>query len=50
MIKTWRIAQCGWNAYFAEVAALSRGRLDVKIECWTPGVLSLVECEIREKL
>ena len=43
MIKTWRIAECGWDVYFAEVVALSRGRRDVKIECWQAGVISLVQ-------
>ena len=42
-IKTWHIKECGWAAYFAEVAELSRGRVDVQIECRRPGVITLRE-------
>ena len=41
IIKTWKIKEYGWDAYYREVVAITHGRSDVEIECLKPGVLSV---------
>lgn len=43
VLKTWNVHKCGWETYYSEVAALSKGRIDVRIRCVEPGIISLVE-------
>jgi hypothetical protein len=42
-LKTWNVRECGWETYFAEVAALSKGRTDVRVYCPEPGIITLVQ-------
>ena len=41
ILRTWYIVKCGWDAYFQEVHAMTRGRIDLIIVCQEPGVISV---------
>lgn len=43
ILKRWNVAECGWDVYYSEVAALSKGRVDVRIQCLRPGHITLIE-------
>lgn len=41
-LKTWDVKEVGWEVYLREVAVLSKGRGDVKISSYSPGMISLM--------
>ena len=42
----WNIRECGWPTFFAEVASITRGRMNYKIICRVPGILSLERVDL----
>ena len=47
VIKTWDIAEVGWQVFDSEVRILTQNRTDVELKAASPGKLMLIEKPLR---